>query len=200
MTAENQILAVLPSNVFERFAPHLKLVSLEQGTMIHRLGELLIDLYFPINCLFSITMQDGATAEVGIVGNREVLGINAFMKQSSITQTQYVVQIAGNAMKMGAAVVRQGLERDAALRDLLLPYTQIFLAQVSQTAEYNSLHTLEQRLPRWLLKTQEQIHSGYSKIITFRILPAQVDRSCAWVERNRNPLNVSSFVVGLIPA
>lgn len=64
-------------------------------------------------------------------------------------------------MKIDAQVMRQEFKRNGELHDLLLRYTQAFLAQVSQTAACNSLHTLEQRLPRWLLETQERIHSDY---------------------------------------
>ncbi|BCL36352.1 Crp/Fnr family transcriptional regulator [Nostoc sp. MS1] len=162
MNAENQILAMLSADVQERLTPHLVLVTLAQGEMIHRPGDVLTHLYFPIDCLFSITitMLNGATAEVGMVGNREVLGINAFMGRSEITQTEYVVQVAGRAMRIDAQILRQEFDRNGELRDLLLRYAQAFLAQVSQTAACNSLHTLEQRLPRWLLETQERIDSN----------------------------------------
>ncbi|MBD2070103.1 Crp/Fnr family transcriptional regulator [Leptolyngbya sp. FACHB-671] len=161
MTAKNQILAALSADVRDRLAPHLDRVSLKQGTLVQSSGEPISSLYFPINCLFSITitMQNGATAEVGMAGSRDVLGVNAFMGKEESTQTEYTVQVAGDAMKIGAQALRQEFNRNGELHDLLLRYTQAFLAQVSQTAACNSLHTLEQRLPRWLLETQERIHS-----------------------------------------
>lgn len=163
MTAENQILAVLSADVLDRLTPYLNHFTLAQGAITHHPGDRLFYLYFPIDCLFSIiiTMQDGATAEVAIVGNREVLGINALMGSSETTQTEYIVQVAGSAIKIDAQIVRQEFNRNGELHDVLLHYTQAFLAQVSQTATCNSLHTLEQRLPRWLLETQERIHSNH---------------------------------------
>ncbi|MBD1909157.1 MULTISPECIES: Crp/Fnr family transcriptional regulator [unclassified Leptolyngbya] len=163
MTAENQILASLSPAVLQRLEPHLVHVNLEQGLVLHRPGEPLVYVYFPINCLISITltMQDGSTAEVGMVGNREVLGINAILGGSATTQTEYVVQVAGRAMKIDARIVRQEFERHGELHDVMLRYTQAFLAQVTQTAACNSLHTLEQRLPHWLLETQERVHSNH---------------------------------------
>ncbi len=130
---------------------------------MHHPGEPLTHLYFTLDCLFSITLTtlDGSTAEVGMVGNREVLGINAFMGDSATTQTTYVAQVGGSAVKIAATVLRQEFNQSAELRDILLRYSQAFLAQVSQTAACNSLHTLEQRLPRWLLETQERIYSNY---------------------------------------
>lgn len=163
MTAKNQILAALSADVRDRLAPHLDRVSLKQGTLVQSSGEPISSLYFPISCLFSITitMQNGATAEVGMAGSRDVLGVNAFMGKKESTQTEYTVQLSGDAMKIGAQALRQEFDRNGELHDLLLRYTQAFLAQVSQTAACNSLHTLEQRLPRWLLETQERIHSDH---------------------------------------
>src|SRR4028118_206886 len=73
MATENRLLATLPREVYEKLAPKLKRVSLEQGTILHHPGEAIKDLYFPINCLLSITitMRDGSTAEAGMVGNRD---------------------------------------------------------------------------------------------------------------------------------
>lgn len=162
MTTENQILAALPADVLDRLTPHLNRVTLKQGELIHSPADPIFFLYFPIDCLLSITitMKDGATAEVGMVGNREVLGINAFMGNRESTQTEYNVQVAGNAIKIDAQVVRQEFQRNGELHDVLLRYTQAFLAQVAQTAVCNSLHTLEQRLPRWLLEVQTRINSN----------------------------------------
>lgn len=161
MTAENQILASLSPEVFNRLAPHLTQVTLAQGEVVHRPGDPLSHLYFPIDCLFSVTltMQDGATAEVGMVGSREVLGINALMGNSETTQTTYVVQVAGSTMKISAQIMREEFNRNGELHHVILRYTQAFLAQVSQTAACNSLHVLEQRLARWLLETQERVDS-----------------------------------------
>lgn len=161
MNAQNRILTSLSADVRDRLAPYCNSVTLAQGDMMYRPGETLTQLYFPINCLFSvtITMQDGAVAEVGMVGHREVLGIHAFLSNQAIIQTEYVVQVAGDAVKIDAQVVRQECDRHGELRDVLLRYAQAFVAQASQTAACNSLHTLEQRLPRWLLEVQSRIGS-----------------------------------------
>ncbi|MBD2035984.1 Crp/Fnr family transcriptional regulator [Leptolyngbya sp. FACHB-321] len=161
MTAKNQILALLSADVLDRLTPHLEQVTLSQGSIVHQPGEPLLHIFFPLDCLFSITitMQDGATAEVGMVGNQEVLGLNALMGNSATTQTAYMVQIAGNAMRIEVQRLEEEFKRYDELHNLLLRYTQAFMVQVSQTAACNSLHTLDQRLPRWLLETQFRIES-----------------------------------------
>lgn len=160
MIPENRILAALSPAVFDRLAPHLNHVTLERGEVIYTSGERLTHLYFPIDCLFSvtITMQNGATAEVGMVGSREVLGIHALLGNDIGTQTEVMAQIPGSAMKIDVQTVREEFDRNGELHDVILRCLQAFLAQVSQTAACNALHPLEQRLSRWLLEAQERLY------------------------------------------
>ena len=166
MATENRLLAALPREVYEKIAPNLKRVSLERGTILHHPGETIEDLYFPIDCFLSITitMNEGSTAEVGMVGNREVIGVNAFMGGRETTQTEYIVQIAGSAIKVAAQPLLEEFDRNKDLRDVLLRYTQALIAQISQTTACNSLHQLEQRLPRWLLEAQDRVDSDDLKL------------------------------------
>ncbi|HEY9763629.1 MAG TPA: Crp/Fnr family transcriptional regulator [Trichocoleus sp.] len=161
MNAHNQILTSLSADVRDRLLPHCNSVTLAQGDVIYRPGETLTQLYFPINCLLSvtITMEDGSVAEVGMVGRRGMLGIHAFLSNQEIIQTECAAQVPGEAVKIAVPVLRQEFDRNGELRDVLLRYAQAFVAQVSQTAACNSLHTLEQRLPRWLLEVQSRIGS-----------------------------------------
>lgn len=166
MATENRLLATLPREVYEKLAPNLKRVSLERGTILHHPGETIEDLYFPIDCLLSITitMSDGSTAEAGMVGNREVIGVNAFMGGRETTQTEYIVQIAGSAIKADARSLLDEFDRNKKLRDVLLRYTQALIAQLSQSIGCNSLHVLDQRLARWLLEAQDRIDSDDLKL------------------------------------
>ncbi|MBW4680851.1 MAG: Crp/Fnr family transcriptional regulator [Microcoleus vaginatus WJT46-NPBG5] len=161
MKVHNRLLTALSGEVYEKLAPHLKLVSLERGKILHLPGETIRDVYFPLDCLISITitMKDGSTAETGVIGNREMLGVNAFMGGRETTQTEYIVQIAGSAMKLDAAVLLDEFNRNKELRDLMLRYTQALIAQISQTTACNRLHVLEQRFARWLLESQSRVES-----------------------------------------
>ena len=166
MTSKNHLLAALPREVYEKIAPNLKHVSLERGKILHHPGEVIQDLYFPIDCAISITitMSSGSTTETGIIGNREVVGVNAFMGGRETTQTEYIVQIAGSAMKIDAQTLRDEFDRNKKLRDVLLPYTQALIAQISQTTACNRLHALEQRFARWLLEAQSRVENDELKL------------------------------------
>ena len=158
---ENHLLAALPRDAYERIEPHLERHSLSRGAVLHRPGEAIRDLYFPISCLVSVTvtMGDGRTSETGVVGRREVVGINAFMGGRETTQTEYVAQVPGDVVRVPADPLRDEFDRNKALRDVLLKYTQAMIAQISQNAACNRLHVLEQRYARWLLEVRDRIAS-----------------------------------------
>lgn len=162
MDKGNYLLASLSPALYEKLAPHLKHVSLKQGQRLHEPGETIREVYFPIDCLLSITitMSDGTVVETGMVGCREMLGINTCLGGSETTQTEYTVQIAGNAIKLDARILRQEFDGNQELRDILLRYAQAFIVQVSQTAACNRAHVLEHRLARWLLEVQDRVNSN----------------------------------------
>lgn len=166
MGQENHLIASLPPSAYQKLAPYFHAVFLEQGKRLHAPGNPLQEVYFPIDCLLSITitMNDGKVAETGLVGCREMLGINAFMGRSETTQTEYTVQIAGRAIKLKAQLLQKEFDRNQELRAVLLRYTQAFIVQVSQTAACNGTHVLNQRLARWLLECQNRIASNELKL------------------------------------
>ncbi len=162
MAKENHLLASLPRDVYEKLAPHFQYVSLKQGQRLYEPGETIQDIYFPIDCLISITitMSDGAIVETGMIGCHEMLGINVFLGGRETTQTESAVQIPGSAIKADAQMWRKEFDCNQELRNVLLSYAQAFIVQVSQTAACNRTHLLEHRLARWLLEAQDRINSN----------------------------------------
>ncbi|ASC74121.1 Crp/Fnr family transcriptional regulator [Halomicronema hongdechloris C2206] len=162
----NRLLDALSAESYERLRPHLIPIHLTQGTSLHLPGDNIKYLYFPIDCLLSIItiMEDGATMESGIVGNQDVLGVSAFMSGSLPIRTEHVVQIAGTALKIDAEIFRRIFIQDQLLRQFFLKYTQAFIAQISQTSACNRLHSLEQRLCRWLLEAQARTESDHIEL------------------------------------
>jgi CRP-like cAMP-binding protein len=162
----NRLLVSLPDDAYERIAPHLEQMSLKRGHVLHRPGQDIKDLYFPLDCLISVTvtMRDGRTAETGVVGRREVVGINAFMGGRETTQTEYVIQVDGDAVRVPADPLLEEFNVNAPLRSVLLRYTQAMFAQVTQNAACNGLHNMEQRLARWLLEVRDRIGSDQLRL------------------------------------
>ena len=161
MQKSNRLLDALPADVFAQLQPSCETLALQNGRVLHKAGEVIRDLYFPIDCMISITvtMRSGKTAETGVIGNREVAGINAFMGGRETTQTEYEIQIPGTAIRMPAAELKEQFDRNLAVRDVMLKYTQAMLAQISQNTACNRLHSAEERYARWLLEVRDRIQS-----------------------------------------
>jgi CRP-like cAMP-binding protein len=159
MGSQNRLLAVLPSEVIERLGRHMRTVDLKNGAILHRPGQPINDVYFPLDCLISVTvtMNEARTAEAGIVGNREMVGVNAFMGGRETNQTEYICQAPGTAVRMTAEPLLKEFDEVKAVRDVMLRYTQAYIAQLSQNVACNRLHVIEQRLARWMLECQDRL-------------------------------------------
>jgi CRP-like cAMP-binding protein len=155
---DNRLLAALPHADYERLLPHVAPVTWALGDVLYDPGCATGYLYFPITATVSLvyTMVDGATAEMGMVGNEGVVGIALFMGGNTMPN-RAVVQVAGSAFQLEATVLHAEFQRGGALQLALLRYTQALFTQVSQTAACNALHPIEQRLCRWLLFTYDRV-------------------------------------------
>jgi len=132
---QNRLLAALPEEVHERLYPHLEDVSLLLGQVIYESGERLDHIYFPTTSIVSLlyTMEDGTSAELGVVGNDGVVGIALFMGGET-TPNRAVVQSAGYSLRMKPNVLQEEFRRGGPLQLVLLRYTQALITQMSQTA------------------------------------------------------------------
>jgi CRP-like cAMP-binding protein len=160
LPAVNRLLKALPVEASKRLRPALVYVPCALGDVVYEPGERLEHVYFPTSAVVSLiyTMEDGDTAEVGLVGNEGVVGIALFLGGDT-TPNQAVVQVAGGALRMQAQASLEEFRRGGPFQLALLRYTQALLTQVSQTAVCNRLHPIEQRLCRWLLMTRNRVPS-----------------------------------------
>jgi CRP-like cAMP-binding protein len=135
----------------------LQLVPFRLGQIVYEPGERIDFCYFPTNSVVSLLylMEDGSTAEVGLVGNEGVLGVALFLGGES-TCSRAVVAVAGDAFRLSANLLEEEFASPGPLQHLLLRYTQALITQISQTAVCNRLHSVEQRLCRWLLQCQDR--------------------------------------------
>jgi CRP-like cAMP-binding protein len=148
----NFLLRSLPPAERELLLPHLEPVTFLLGKIVYEPGERVDYCYFPTNSAVSLlyTMQDGSTAEMGLVGNDGVTGVAVFLGGES-TCSRAVVAVAGDAFRLPAKRLQQEFAHPGPLQRSLLRYTQALITQVSQNAVCNRLHSVEQRLCRWLL-------------------------------------------------
>jgi CRP-like cAMP-binding protein len=152
----NRFLATLPPHDFSLLAPHLRTIALERGVMLHDVGEEIEHVYFPHNGMVSLVavMQSGATVETATIGRGGVVGASAGLGARS-TFGRAVVQLPGTAAWLSGAQFRAAANQSQAIRDLIVRYNDLLLAQVQQAVACNALHALEARLSRWLLQTHD---------------------------------------------
>jgi CRP-like cAMP-binding protein len=157
-TQQNHILASLPTGVFERVLPQLKLVPMELGKVLYESGDTLRNVFFPTNCIVSLlyVLQDGASAEISVVGNEGLIGIALFMGGET-TPSRAIVQSAGHAYRLPGQILKDEFHRDADTQLLLLRYTQALITQMAQTAVCNRHHSVDQQLCRWLLLSLDRL-------------------------------------------
>ena len=130
------------------------------GKVLYESGSRLTHVYFPTTSIVSLlyVMEDGASAEIAVVGNEGIVGISLFMGGES-TPSRALVQSAGQGYRLKADLMLQEFSRAGAVMHLLLRYTQALITQMAQTAVCNRHHSLDQQLCRWLLLSLDRLHS-----------------------------------------
>ncbi|QOT79140.1 Crp/Fnr family transcriptional regulator [Cupriavidus basilensis] len=161
----NHLLAVLPEEEWARLAPQLVLVDLPLGQVIYESGDRLNHVYFPTTSIISLlyVMENGASAEIAIVGNEGMVGIALFMGGET-TPSRAIVQSAGTAYRLDSATVKAEFNRAGPMQRLLLRYTQALITQMAQTAVCNRHHSIEQQLCRWLLLSMDRLPTNKLKM------------------------------------
>ena len=154
----NRILHALPSDDYDEMLRHLSPLRLRLNDWLVRAHEPMTHVYFVREGLISIlaTEQENTDVEIGTIGCEGMLGLPVVFGVGAM-QFGAVVQIEGTAWRMRADVFRQMLETRPALRRLALHYAQFFLEFLAQSAACNRLHSLEQRLARWLLVSHDSV-------------------------------------------
>lgn len=154
----NALLSLLPPEAFRRLEPNLEPVVLNLGDSIYEPGDEIRHAYFPIDSIVSllVVLQNGASAEIAIVGNDGVVGIALFMGGWSMP-SRAVVQSAGRAYRLKAALLATEFEYGADAQHVLLRYTQALITQMTQTAVCNRHHSLDHQLCRWLLLSLDRL-------------------------------------------
>ncbi len=155
---QNHLLAALPATEFDRLAPHLEEVAMPLGEVLYESGGQLRHVYFPATSIVSLLyeLENGASAEIAVVGNEGILGISLFMGGET-TPGRAVVQSAGHGYRLKAQLLKDEFNRAGPVLRLLLRYTQALITQMTQTAVCNRHHAIEQQLCRWLLLSLDRL-------------------------------------------
>ncbi len=154
----NRLLAALPNAEWQRWLPQLEFVEMPLGQVIYESGVTLRYVFFPTTAIVSLlyVMENGASAEIAVVGNEGLVGVSLFMGGGS-TPSRAVVQSAGVGFRLASKIMKDEFDRTGPVLHLLLRYTQALITQMAQTAVCNRHHTLDQQLCRWLLLSLDRL-------------------------------------------
>jgi len=157
---KNWLLAALPEEEYTRWLPRLELIDMPLGAVLYESGGTLSYVYFPTTAIVSLlfVLENGASAEIAVVGNEGIVGISLFMGGLS-TPSRAVVQSAGKGFRLSAKIMLPEFNLAGPVMHLLLRYTQALITQMSQTAVCNRHHSLDQQLCRWLLLSLDRMHT-----------------------------------------
>ena len=152
-------MAALSPEAQDRIIPQMELVPLALGMVLYESGDTMRHVYFPVDSIISLlyVMENGASAEISVVGNEGVVGISLFMGGES-TPSRAVVQSAGYAYRLSGHLMKEEFYlHGPTMLLLLLRYTQALITQMAQTAVCNRHHTIDQQLCRWLLLSIDRL-------------------------------------------
>lgn len=155
---QNDLLAALSAAEFKRLRPHLELAEMPLGEVVYESGRQIDHVYFPTTSIVSLlyVLENGASAEIAVVGHEGVVGISIFMGGET-TPSRAVVQSAGEAYRLPAQMVKAEFTRGGGMQHLMLRYTQSLITQMAQTAVCNRHHSVDQQLCRWLLLSLDRL-------------------------------------------
>jgi CRP-like cAMP-binding protein len=167
---QNQLLAALPESDWQRWMPELEPVQMPLGQVVYESGIIPSHVYFPTTAIVSLlyVLQDGASAEIAVIGREGLVGIASFMGGDSMP-SRAVVQSAGNGYRIRAETLKREFARSVFILHVLLRYTQALLTQMAQTAVCNRHHSLDQQLCRWLLLSLDRLQ-GEELIMTQELI------------------------------
>jgi len=156
----NGLLSRLPAESVERLRPGLEPVGLEYRQSLYAANDRIGHVWFVESGLVSLItqMEDGGAVEVGLVGREGLAGLTALLG-TAVATTGAIVQIPGRALRVEITLIRELMEEDAALRAAVSRYARRMFVQLSQLAACNRLHSVDERLARWLLMSRDRILS-----------------------------------------
>lgn len=156
----NALLAALPEDELARITPHLSVHSWRARQVLHKRDEPLKTVFFPGRTLCSLllTMEDGASAEIAVVGQEGIVGIEAILG-ARVATCDAVVQVEGEgqALMMNVDAFRAALDTCPSFERVVRGYAQVFLSFVTQSVACNARHSVDARCCRWLLHAHDRL-------------------------------------------
>lgn len=157
MIHKNQLFGALSADARATLMPHMKPVNFKLGTTVCEAGGLLKHVYFPEGAVLSLltVLENGSEIECANIGREGAFGLFAAM-YSRVSFNRCTVQLEGPMFKCAIEPLRVEFQKSAHIQNLLVSYSETLLSQVMQSVACNSLHSVEERMSRWLLMMHDR--------------------------------------------
>jgi CRP-like cAMP-binding protein len=160
--SRNLLLAALPADEYERIAQSLETIPLKLKSLLHRAGDPVEHVYFPGGgfCSMLTVLKDGGMVEVATIGREGMVGVTAVLDGNPVSSTSMVQGETDTCYRMTANAFRREMDRRGVFYELLTHYAQALVGFIMQSTACNAVHSVEQRLARWLLMARDRMGSN----------------------------------------
>ncbi|WP_298244218.1 Crp/Fnr family transcriptional regulator [uncultured Bradyrhizobium sp.] len=179
----NQLLQLLDAADFDLLRPHLATVEMVRKSVLGEAGAALRYVHFPHGGSVSITvgLSEGQMIEVAMLGRDSAVGSGAALADG-IAPSDVVVLFPGAASVLEISAFRAVAAASTPFRKLMIRHEQILLAHAQQSLLCNTIHPVEARLARWLLRARDLSDSG--------ILPLTQEALAQMIGVRRNAISL----------
>jgi CRP-like cAMP-binding protein len=155
----NDLLAALPSQDYARLTRFLDVIPLKLKEVLHKPGEPIAHVYFPGGGFASVVtvLEDGRMVEVATVGREGMLGMSAVLNGDPVPASAMVQAEADTCYRLAVEDFREEMDRRGPFHNLIAKYSQALVGFIMQSTACNAVHSVEQRLSRWLLMAHDRI-------------------------------------------
>lgn len=155
MLDENRVLAALPPAVAGSLERRLHLRPLTAGDVLFATGERIGHIYFPRSGAISLVaeLSTGETIETAMIGQDGMVGGSAVLDDRA--RYKAMVQLNGSGYVLDMASARALAKDSEPFRATIAHHENLILAQAQQSAACNAVHSIDQRLARWLLRIRD---------------------------------------------
>lgn len=157
----NHLLAALPAAEYARILPSLTVVPLKLKDTLHKPGEPIREVYFPGGgfCSMLTVLEDGKMVEIATIGREGMVGVSAILDGAPVTSAAMVQGETDTCYRMKVEAFRREIDKRGAFHELMAHFAQALFGFVAQSTACNAIHSVEQRLARWLLMAQDRMGS-----------------------------------------
>src|SRR3982751_3131940 len=160
ISTRNRLLFALNRDDFDLLQPDLEPVALALRQWLIEAGEPIQQVYFPEHGIVSILADTSeGRIEVGLIGPEGMAGLPGVLGGDR-SPHGYMVQAAGEALRITTLELRTALQQSPSLQAGLLRYAHALMVQTAQTAYANAGFSIEARLARWILMTDDRLEGG----------------------------------------